>query len=515
MMTDRSGAVELDSLRLARVAQRAAQYDAALELLDGCEDWDDASAERAALLKAETLGRRDPTQAIAYLAGVDDLFLTDEARFGRDVEYGRLYAAVRDFGSAESRYADARKLAARVANGAATMAYHDLRMRWVRRECDPNAPEVTLAIAHPDPSIACAAYAYRAWLHAWNQDYRAHVDDLIRAVSYATADGDEPVDVGMLAPSVHALAQVAFETADAAGIAAARTASEALAWTPDVRVHHFSATRVFGWDAFMRGNAGHAQWAFKEARAIAPTMPWRIMGHLDRAYVARMSGNEFWALEELAQADALAFEVAWESCFGEERQVLVMLAVLHAPSDAARAQRYASLYSRIGTENVNPVFAVHGDRRAHAHARYAQGCIEKTLGRRDAAVAALSEAFEVFASASFHYRAVLAATALAELTGEERWRDAALAHASRYPDCPLATAAERSVRLEQAMPQQLSPVQRQIARALWSGAELPELSRRFSRSLYRIQRQVDSVYAAFGVDSAGELYDEARRRGLA
>jgi hypothetical protein len=515
MMTERPGAVGLDPLRLARVAQRAAQYDAALELLDGCEDWDDVSAERAALLKAETLGRRDPSQAIAYLSGVDDLFLTDEGRFGRDVEYGRLYAAVRDFGSAESRYADARKLAGRAENGAATMAYHDLRMRWLRRECDTEAPEVALAIAHPDPSIACAAYAYRAWLHAWNQDYRAHVDDLIRSVRYATAHGDEPVDVGMLAPSVHALAQVAFETADAAGIAAARTASEALAWTPDVRVHQFSTTRVFGWDAFMRGNAGHAQWAFKEARAIAPSMPWRIMGHLDRAYVARIAGNEFWALEELAQADALAFEVPWESCFGEERQVLVMLAVLHAPSDASRAQRYASLYSQIGTENVNPAFAVHGDRRAHAHARYAQGRIEQTLGRRDAAVAALGEAFEIFEAASFHYRAVLAATALAELTGEDRWRDAALSHAARYPECPLASAAEQSVRLEQAMPQQLSPVQRQIARALWSGAELPELSRRFSRSLYRMERQADAVFTAFGVDSAAELYDEARRRGLA
>jgi tetratricopeptide (TPR) repeat protein len=514
MMTERSGAVALEPLRLARAAQRSAQYDAALELLDGCEDWDEARAERAALLKAETLGRRDPTQALEYLATVDDLFSTDEGRFGRDLEYGRLYAAVRDFGSAESRYADARRLAGRIEHGAATMAYHDLRMRWLRRECDPHAPEVALALAHPDRSIACAAYAYRAWLHAGNHDYRAHVDDLIRAVRYATADGDEPVDVSVLATSVHALAQVAFETADAAGIAAARTACDALAWTPDVQTHQFATMRAFGWDAFMRGNAGQAQWAFKEARAMAPTTIWRIMGHLDRAYVARMSGNEFWALEELAQADALAFEVPWESSFGEERQVLVTLAVLHAPGDAARAQRYATLYSRIGTENVNPVFAVNGDRRAQAHARYAQGRIEQTLGRRDAAVAALSEAFEIFESASFHYRAVLAATALAELTAEDRWRDAALRHAAHYPGCPLAAAAERSVTLESAMPAQLSPVQRQLARALWNGTDAAELSRRFSRSLFRIERMTEAVFAAFGVGSRGELYAEAHRRGL-
>ena len=134
---------------------------------------------------------------------------------------------------------------------------------------------------------------------------------------------------------------------------------------------------------------------------------------------------------------------------------------------------------------------------------------------REAAVVALREAFEIFDSASFHYRAVLAATALAELTGEECWRNAALVHAGAYPDCPLLAAAERAGEAEHAMPSQLSPVQRQVARALWNGIDLAELSRRFSRSLYRTQRQVDAVYAAFGVTTRAELHDEARARGLA
>ena len=516
MMQGRGDALTLgDPLRSARVAQRSARYDAALELLDGCEDWVDEPAEKGALIKAETLGRRDPGEALAYLASVDDLFSSAEGRFGRDIECGRLHATVRDFTSAESWYADARALAHLVPDGAHTLAYHDLRMRWLRRECDPSAPEVALALTHPDPSIASAAYAYRAWLQAGNHDYEAHIADLVRAVSYASLDGDDPVDVATLATSIHALAQVAFETADSGGIAAARIASEALVWTPDVSVQQFATTRAFGWDSFMRGNPGRAQWAFKEARSIAPSTAWRIMGHLDRAYVARMSGNEFWALEEIAQADALAFDLPWESNYGEERQVLVTLAVLHAPTDASRAQRYAAMYSRIGTESVNPSLAAHGDARTHALARYAQGRIDQTLGRREAAVVALREAFEIFVSASFRYRAVLAATALAELTGEDRWRNAALAHAGAYPDCPLVAAAERAGEHELAMPAQLSPVQRQIARAVWNGVELVELSQRFSRSLYRIQRMVDTVYAAFGVDSAASLRDEACRRGLA
>jgi hypothetical protein len=515
-MRHRSGVGALqESLRDARVAQRSAHYDASLELLDGCEDWPDALLEQALLLKAGTIGRRDPSDALAYLASVDDLFTSAEGRFGRDIEAGKLYASVRDFGSARSRYADARQLQHAVPDGPHTMAYHDLRMRWLLRDCDPAAPEAALAVAHPDPSIACAAYAYRAWLHAGNQNYDAHVADLVRAVSYATKPTAEPVDVATLATSTHALAQVAFETANGDAMAAARAAAEAIPWTADVRVAHYQTARAFGWDAFMRGNPGQAQWAFKEARTLAPSATYRIMGHLDRAYVARIARNEFWALEELAQADALAFDVAWESNYGEERQVLVILAVLHAPTDAARAQRYATMYARIGTENMNPALAVHGDPRALAHAKYAQGRIDQTLGRRAAAVAALEDAYAIFDKASFHYRATLAASALAELTGEERWCVAAVAHARRYPDCPLTSLAGHSMAREQAMPAQLSAFQRQIARALWGGADVLELSRRFSRSIYRIERQIETVYAAFGVSSRNALLDEARARGLA
>src|SRR6202011_4938443 len=149
-----------------------------------------------------------------------------------------------------------------------------------------------------------------------------------------------------------------------------------------------------------------------------------------------MSGNDFWAAEELAQADALAYEIRWESTFGEERQLLVILAILHAATDAPRAQRYAAMYSQIGTENVDPALAVHQDPRAIAHARYAQGRIDQTLGRREAATTALKAAYETFAASAFHYRATLTATALEELTGDGTWREIALRHANSYRDCP-------------------------------------------------------------------------------
>ncbi len=504
-----------ESLRDARVALRSALYDAALELLDGCEDWPEEFAEDAIVMKAEVIGRRDPIAAVTYLTTVEDFPCSPAGRFNFAIQFGKAHATVRAFSQAESRYAEARALQSALPDGVNTMAYHDLRMRWFRRDCDVTAPEVGLALAHPDPSIASAAYAYRAWLHAGAEDYAAHAADLRRAVGYALMPTPEPVDVHTLATSIHALAKVAFETADLVSVDAARAAFEALAWSPDVQFYRFDSLRAFGWDAFMRGRAGEAQWVFKDARTLAPNTAWRVMAHLDRAYVARMSGNELWAAEELAQADALAYDIRWGTSFGEDRQVLVQLAILHAPADVPRAQRYAAMYSQLGTENVDPALALYQDRRLVAHAKYAEGRIEQTLGRREPAVTALLKAYSSYDSASFHYRATVTASALAELTGEAKWRDAALKHAAAFPDCPLAAHADEAIAREDAMPAQLSPLQRQIARALMSGADVAELSRRFSRSAYTIERQIEAVQQAFGASSRAAFMQEARRRRLA
>ena len=516
MQTQTGGVSVADSLRDARVALRSAWYDAALELLDGCEDWPRELAEQAVTIKADVIGRRDPVGAVSYLTTVVDIPASLEARFEFALMSGKAYSSVRDFDSARARYAEARALVDKVPYGVNSIAFHDLRLAYMLKQGDPNSPEAALAIAHPDPAISSNAYAARAWIYASLGNFGAHIADLQRAAAYATGPDATRIDVQAMSGVVHGLAQASFETANAEGIIAARAAADALAWTPDTQGRQFLTVRALGWDAFMRGHAGQAQWAFKDAKALAPTPAWRVMSHLDRAYVARMSRNEVWAIEELAEADRLAREVRWESDFDEGRQVLVVLAVMHAPVDAMRAQRYAAMYSQIGTENVNPTLAISaGDSRVTGHAKYAQGRIDQTLGRRDSAVHFLTEAYEIFDNASYHYRATLAASALAELTGGNEWRDRAVKHARRYPDCPLASMVEEAVAREGAMPVNLTPLQRQIARALWSGAEPADLSKRFSRSLYTIEQQIGSVYEAFGVTSRGSLLEEARRRGLA
>jgi tetratricopeptide (TPR) repeat protein len=505
-----------DELREARAALYAARYDRALELLEGCGDWPALRAEPAVLLRAEVLGRRDPIGALAWLTGLEDLFAGEPARFAYALAAGKAYAAVHDLASARARYAAAGKMARRVAGGLALLSYHTARLRWLERDFAPDAPDVTLALTQPDPSTAAAAYAVRGRLHGGRGDYRAQIADFTRALAFAQAPaGTEPVDLATLAATCHALARVAFETADEAGLETARRAFDELAWTPDVAVERYAALRVLGWDAFMRGRFERARWAFKDALALAPSPAWRVMARLDRAHVAGLTRDEARSVEELAEADRLAQQVRWESTRGGERQALVWLATLHAPLDAVRAQRYAAEYASLGSANLGPTVALAGDRLTLAFARYAQGRIDQALGRRSAAIAALREAYAIFETAAHHYRAMLAASGLAELTGDHGWRLRALAHGRHYPGCPLLSLVDDAVAREEAMPRQLSPLQRQIARALWSGAEAPELAERFARSRAATERQIAAVFSAFGVASRGALLDEARKRGLA
>src|ERR1700682_556195 len=197
--TTTAGESVADSLRDARVALRSAHYDPAIELLDGCENWSSNYSEEAVLLKAETMGRRDPVGAVSYLTTVEDIFTSTAGRFNFAIQLGKAHSAVRSFSQAESRYAEARSLMHTVPAGPETMAFHDVRMRWLRRDCDPSAPECQLAILHTDPSIAASAYAPRAFMHISNGDYASYISDQKRAVGYATLPAPEPVDVAILA----------------------------------------------------------------------------------------------------------------------------------------------------------------------------------------------------------------------------------------------------------------------------------------------------------------------------
>jgi hypothetical protein len=166
-------------------------------------------------------------------------------------------------------------------------------------------------------------------------------------------------------------------------------------------------------------------------------------------------------------------------------------------------------------ENVAPRFASAKDNLIAGFGKYTQGKIEQTLGNDDLAAESLTEAYGVFAPIGFHFQAMLAAQALADLTGSDAWMVKVRHHLEAYPGNALADRAAESAKKTDPAIVGLTPLQRQLARAHWSGLGLEALSKQFSRSLYTIEGHIAEIYAAFNVATAGGLREEALRRGIA
>ncbi len=507
-------AAERDRLAQARAAILAAEFERAEALLEGCEDWQAIDAENGVLAKAELLLHRDPVEAIAWLATARNLVDSDAGAFAYNVLSARAFAVVRNTASAAARMADAERFAFAVPNAQQQLALYRLRFRWYAGDARIDDPDFAIALSDPDANGRSLALLQRSWAHATHEDYAAQTRDLRDALAVVDAAHAIP-QVKTRAMIVFALARIAFERADAEGVAHAQAAYDALKWTGAVAVERFQSLRAFGYDAFMRGATARAQWIFREARDSAPTDAWRAMAHLDRAYVARIEGNEAWALDELFEAHAIAQRIPWAQTANEERTALVTFAELFAQVDAARAQWYAATYSAMGMGGVSPNFSSSRERRMMAEQRFTVGTIERSIGNDVAAIDAMREAYDLFAAIDHHFKAGLAASALAEATGDATWTARAVAHVACYPGSPLARKVSTPPeQRSDATFERLTPMQRQIARGMWEGLDAGRLSQRFSRSLFTIEREMAVVHAAFGTTSGSALRDVALARGL-
>jgi hypothetical protein len=503
------------ALRDARSAVTAADYDRAEALLATCEDWPDPYAEAGSLAKAEVLLHRHPVSAVAYLAAIAGGIHGDAGRFAYNLLSARAFASVRNAPTALARLDAAEAFVDAVVDGHAQLALYRVRFRWYANAATLDDPDLAVALTDSDPNGRALALLQRSWLHAACEDFTGQLRDL-RAALTVVDDAAAPPNVKARAMIVFVLARLAFECADADAIAHAQSAFDRLAWTDAVIVERYQALRAFGWDAFMRGHAARAQWIFREARGIAPSDAWRALSHLDRAYVARIEGNEAWALDELFEADAVAQRIAWAQTANEERMVLVTFAEMFAPVDTARAQWYAATYTAMGLDGVSPNLVASRERRNAADERYMFGVIERTIGNRAAATEALTEAFALFHAIDHHWKAALAASALAEVTGDGAWTRRAVEHIARYPGSPLAAQIARPAATQaDERFDRLTPMQRQVARGMIEGLDARKLSARFSRSSYTIEREMRVVFETFGTDRLASIRDIALKAARA
>ncbi len=498
----------------ARELLRTGRYEAALACLGGFEGWPSPQHERAHLLRAEILTYRDPVDALEALARSSDVLKSGETRFQYYVLSGRAYAGTRNFDGAAEMFTHAESVAENDPSLLATIAHQRARLRTMQGAFDPNDPNFAVALAHPDPGSRMLTLIWRAWAHAGQGNYHAQITDLRAALALAR-EYPTVVEYFSTARAVHALIRVAAELGDNEAADDARNLYESLAWPAELAEEQFLSLRAMAWDAFMRGDSARAQWLFRDSKEVAPTDAWRVMSHVDRAYVARMNRNEPWARDELMQAQAIARDLEWAATTGEERQALVTLAVLFAPVDMGQAQRYVSSYTRMGKDSVDPTLSHAHDLRTAGYAQYASGCVNQVLGNRESAITAFEVAYKIFDEAEHHFRAALAAQGLAEITGAAVWIERARTHAGAFPKSAFYKfMTERISRQATPWIEGLTPMQRQLALSVCEGLDTKQLSRRFSRSEFTIKREVQTLYNLFNVGSRNDLRDKLEERGV-
>ncbi len=510
----RTGADVSATLQLAADLARRALRDEALLQLAHCEDWPEPFNEQGLLVRAGVLARRSPILGLESLAAHSETFTSTEGRFGYLILSAFAYVNSRNYDGARDMLASAQELVGDDLTRAARLGYERSRLQWATRRYDPNGDDIALAMSDPDPFAQFRALALRSWMHAGLENYSAQSHDLLEAFRFFQ-ESQASCDVTTVAINLHGLLRLAVETGDSDGMRAGEAAYEAIEWTPDIQDLQFMCVRALAWHAFHEGDSGRAQWLFKDSKELAPTLAWSVMAHLDRAYVARMNRNEAWAAEELALANDLASEVEWDATHGEERQALVMLAELFSSTDMAQAQRYVSIYSALGRDSLDPTLVSAHDRRSIAYEKYAAGRVQAVLGNLKIAKESLEFAYDVFAQIQHPYRAALAAAALFEVTEDLQWLEKARAQAAHFEKSPLFRRLSELDKVEeQRVLSGLTPMQRQIAIALSQGADLDDLSHQFSRSRFTLEKQIEVIFAALGVESRHALRAELRQRKM-
>ncbi len=513
MMT---GIQAAEHLQNALEAHRRARRDEALELLNGCEEWPQAESEQGLLLRAQVLTYRDPILGLQELAAHSDAFTSNAGRFGYYIASARAYTNSRNFDGAQEMLDAGEGLL----NGSddplgSHLALHRSRLLWSTKNYEPQSEYFNIAARAEDPAVRFSAKVVQAWMYAGVEDYRNQLHELLAALRMFEQHGYR-CDLTMVSVALHAMLELAFELGERDAVAQGERLYDALEWTADLQTYKFLCVRALAWQAFLEGESARAQWLFKDSKDLAPTVAWKVMAHVDRAFVARMTGNEAWATEELYQAHNLARTVQWGATMGEERIALTSLAVLFAPLDMGQAQRYVSTYIQLGTQNVDPTIGASHQRRTQALEKFASGRVQAVLGNKNLAVKNLESAYQVFSQIQHEFRAALAAEALYELTQEDAWNRMAQAHALVFPNSALCKQVQHPPEPAQSPALgKLSNIQLQLATALCEGAGMEELCRRFSRSEFTLKKQIEEVYETLGVRGQLALRKELERKATA
>jgi DNA-binding CsgD family transcriptional regulator len=225
---------------------------------------------------------------------------------------------------------------------------------------------------------------------------------------------------------------------------------------------------------------------------------------LDRAKLAKNTGETAFAAEQLQEAHEIAQRLSWNEVHGEERSALLVLAELFAYENASIAEQYLARFRSLGA-TVVPLLSYGTDPRVRGFEAYSQGLAWLHLGDAGEGTAALTEAWEIFEDFNYAWRAALCALGLYQATRDRRWVHRAAHKIDPWPRSWIARRIADAASTAVVQLDQIPPAKRDVLELVRAGRRNSEIAQVLGRSPHTVRNQLAQLFQTFNVKSRAEL----------
>jgi DNA-binding CsgD family transcriptional regulator len=473
----------------------AADFDRCRELVEGQNEFD-------AVLAAARVAIRQRRYMDVISALTEIPKASAEARIGRDVMLGAALGLTRD-------YAGGRRLINRALKEMSprdpwyyeAVHYRGL-LAWMTQQHGDAQEAATEQLQSLSPNVRGRARILLSWVAVRRGEILRQVDELQKALD--EFESTEAPDQYLKANALGNLALLCYELPLREVADRVRSVFESIPWTSSLRLERFHLTRSIAGIDELDGNELAAFSGFKRATRLAPSEHWGILCYLDRAQLARSTGEMVFAGEQLQEAHEIAQRISWNEATGEERAALLVLAQLFANDEPAIAEQYLARYRTLSS-SVIPILSYGTDPRVKGFESYSQGVAWLQLGDISEATDVLTEAWSIFEDFNYNWRAALCALALHEATGDRRWIQRAGRKIEPWPHSWIARRVAAASTPTPLSLDRIPPAKRQVLELVRAGRRNAEIAGMLGRSPNTVRNQLSEIFQIFNVKSRAEL----------
>lgn len=380
--------------------------------------------------------------------------------------------------------------------------YYKSAIAWMQHDHVAAEEAANIQLRSTDANNRARAHIVLAWIAFRRGDVRRQVEELQHTLD--EIEKAQQPDEYFRANALFALALLCRELPITDAAERVRHVYQTMAWTSGLALERFQVTRFLGGMDELSGNHLAAFREFKEAARLSPSEHWTIFCFLDRALLAKNTGETAFASEQLHEAHEIAQRVSWNDVAGEERSALLLLAELFADENPAISEQYLARFRTLGS-SVIPMLSYASDPRVRGLQAYSEGTAWLRLGDTRQGEASLSEAWSIFDQYDHGWRAALCAVALFEATGDRRWMARAATKIAPWPNSWIAKRVSEAKAPSVVPIENITPAKREVLELVRDGRRNADIAKRLGRSPNTVRNQMSQLYQIFDVSNRTEL----------